>query len=110
MGAGVAGVPMRELALVILVAAALTYLTTGIVRYSMVRSGRMGEIRERDVHTQPKPRLGGVAMFTGFLGAVFLADQLPALTRGFQPITPEMSAVIWAGVVRSWMRRTQDLT
>lgn len=99
MGAGVAGVPMRELALVILVAAALTYLTTGIVRYSMVRSGRMGEIRERDVHTQPKPRLGGVAMFTGFLGAVFLADQLPALTRGFQPITPEMSAVIWAGVV-----------
>lgn len=99
MGAGVAGVPMRELALVILVAAALTYLTTGIVRYSMVRSGRMGEIRERDVHTQPKPRLGGVAMFTGFLGAVFLADQFPALTRGFQPITPEMSAVIWAGVV-----------
>lgn len=99
MGAGVAGVPMRELALVILVAAALTYLTTGIVRYFMVRSGRMGEIRERDVHTQPKPRLGGVAMFTGFLGAVFLADQLPALTRGFQPITPEMSAVIWAGVV-----------
>ncbi|AHI22549.1 MraY family glycosyltransferase [Corynebacterium vitaeruminis] len=94
MGAGVAGVPMRELALVILVAAAFTYLTTGLVRYWMVRTGRVGEIRERDAHTQPKPRLGGLAMFAGFLAAVFLAGQLPALTRGFQPITPEMSAVV----------------
>ncbi|GAA1475430.1 MraY family glycosyltransferase [Corynebacterium felinum] len=97
MGSGVAGVPLRELGLVILVAAALTYLTTGIIRNVMVRSGVMGEIRERDVHTMPKPRLGGVAMFTGFICAVFLADQLPALTRGFQPITPEMSAVVWSG-------------
>ncbi|VZH85021.1 MraY family glycosyltransferase [Corynebacterium rouxii] len=98
-GAGVAGVPMRELALIILVAASLTFLTTGIVRYAVVKSGRMGEIRERDVHTQPKPRLGGVAMFSGFIGAVFLADQLPALTRGFKPVTPEMSAVFWAGTI-----------
>ena len=99
MGAGFAGIPLRELGLVILVAAAITYLTTGIIRTLMVRYGRLDEIRERDVHTMPKPRLGGVAMFSGFLGAVFLADQLPALTRGFMPITPEMNAVIWAGFV-----------
>ncbi|MCS4534873.1 MraY family glycosyltransferase [Corynebacterium sp. HS2168-gen11] len=99
MGAGVAGVPLRELGLVLLVAAALTYLTTGIIRHAMIKSGQMGEIRDRDVHTVPKPRLGGIAMFTGFIGAVFLADQLPALTRGFQPITPEMNAVIWSGFV-----------
>ncbi|MDO5098434.1 MAG: MraY family glycosyltransferase [Corynebacterium sp.] len=99
MGTGVAGVPLRELGLIVLVAAALTYLTTGLVRHSMVRSGQVGEIRERDVHSIPKPRLGGVAMFSGFVGAVFLADQLPALTRGFQPITPEMNAVLWGGFV-----------
>jgi len=56
-------------------------------------------IRDRDVHTQPKPRLGGAAMFTGFLAAVFIAQQLPALTRGFKPITPEMGAVVMAGFV-----------
>ncbi|BAU95588.1 UDP-N-acetylmuramyl pentapeptide phosphotransferase [Corynebacterium suranareeae] len=99
MGVGFAGIPLRELGLVILVAAAITYLTTGIIRTVMVKSGRLNEIRERDVHIIPKPRLGGVAMFSGFLGAVFLADQLPALTRGFMPITPEMNAVIWAGFV-----------
>ncbi|ALC05602.1 Decaprenyl-phosphate N-acetylglucosaminephosphotransferase [Corynebacterium deserti GIMN1.010] len=99
MGVGFAGIPLRELGLVILVAAAITYLTTGIIRTVMVKSGRLNEIRERDVHLIPKPRLGGVAMFSGFLGAVFLADQLPALTRGFMPITPEMNAVIWAGFV-----------
>ncbi|MCS5478995.1 undecaprenyl/decaprenyl-phosphate alpha-N-acetylglucosaminyl 1-phosphate transferase [Corynebacterium sp. YIM 101645] len=91
-----AGVPLRELGLVILVAAAVTYLATGVIRSLMVRSGRIAEIRQRDVHTQPTPRLGGVAMCSGFLAAVFLANQLPALTRGFMPITPEMNAVVWA--------------
>lgn len=91
-----AGVPLRELGLVILVAATVTYLATGIIRSMMVRAGRVAEIRQRDVHTQPTPRLGGVAMFSGFLAAVFLANQLPALTRGFMPITPEMNAVVWA--------------
>ena len=89
-----AGVPLRELGLVILVAAVITYLATGPVRSMLVRTGRVAEIRERDVHTQPTPSLGGVAMFTGFLSAVFLAMQLPALTRGFAPVTPEMTAVV----------------
>ncbi|QGU04359.1 MraY family glycosyltransferase [Corynebacterium comes] len=91
-----AGVPLRELGLVILVAATVTYLATGIIRSMMVRAGKIAEIRQRDVHTQPTPRLGGVAMFSGFLAAVFLANQLPALTRGFMPITPEMNAVVFA--------------
>ena len=109
MGVGFAGIPLRELGLVILVAAAITYLTTGIIRMLMVKSGRLNEIRERDVHLIPKPRLGGVAMFSGFLGAVFLADQLPALTRGFMPITPEMNAVIWAGFVIAVVGALDDL-
>ena len=53
------GVPLRELALVILVAAAFTYLTTGVVRSFLVRTGRVAEIRLRDAHTQPTPRMGG---------------------------------------------------
>lgn len=90
------GVPLRELGLVLLVAAAFTYIATGLVRSYLVRTGRVAEIRMRDAHSQPTPQLGGVAMFTGFAAAVFLAAQLPALTRGFLPITPEMNAVLWA--------------
>lgn len=89
-----AGVPLRELGLVLLVACAITYLATGLVRSLLVRTGRVAEIRKRDVHTQPTPSVGGVAMFTGFVSAVFLAQQLPALTRGFAPVTPEMTAVL----------------
>ena len=92
------GVPLRELALVILVAATFTYLTTGVVRSFLVRTGRVAEIRLRDSHSQPTPRMGGLAMFTGFGAAIFLAAQLPALTRGFMPVTPEMSAVLWAAL------------
>lgn len=64
----------------------------------MVRTGRVAEIRLRDSHSQPTPRMGGLAMFTGFGAAIFLAAQLPALTRGFMPVTPEMSAVMWAAL------------
>lgn len=92
-----AGVPLRELGLVLLVAAAITYLVTGTVRSLLVRTGRVAEIRQRDVHTQPTPSLGGLAMFTGFVAAFLLAQQLPALTRGFAPVTPEMTAVLAGG-------------
>ena len=93
-----AGVPLRELGLVLLVAAAITYLATGVVRSALVRTGRVAEIRQRDVHTQPTPSVGGLAMFTGFAGAYLLAQQLPALTRGFAPLTPEMTAVFFGGM------------
>ncbi|QCB28241.1 glycosyltransferase family 4 protein [Corynebacterium endometrii] len=95
---GAAGVPLRELGLVLLVAAAITFLATGFVRSFLVRTGQVAEIRQRDSHSQPTPQLGGVAMFTGFVAATFLAAQLPALTRGFMPVTPEMTAVVWAAL------------
>ncbi|MCF8713083.1 hypothetical protein L3053_13370, partial [Corynebacterium sp. MC-09] len=84
------GVPLRELALVILVAAAFTYLTTGVVRSFLVRTGRVAEIRLRDAHTQPTPRMGGVAMFTAFqksstLGSISAkrVDPSARSTRGY---------------------------
>lgn len=95
----VVGVPFRELALVLLVGLVTTYLTTGIIRMLMLRYGRLAKPRARDVHTVPTPRLGGVAMFTGFVVAVLVASQLPALNRGFPPITPDMVAVLTAAFV-----------
>ncbi|ALG84330.1 MraY family glycosyltransferase [Gordonia phthalatica] len=95
---GGAGVPLRELALVGLAAAGITYFITGLVRVSAVRFGAVAVPRQRDVHVIPTPRLGGVGMYIGFVCAIGLAAQLPALNRGFS-YTHDMLAVITAGLV-----------
>jgi UDP-GlcNAc:undecaprenyl-phosphate GlcNAc-1-phosphate transferase len=91
-----AGVPLRELALVGLTAAIITYLATGFVRVLATRWGAVAFPRERDVHVQPTPRMGGLAMYLGVVAAVLLASQLPALTRGFV-YSSGLPAVVVAG-------------
>ena len=96
--AGPVGVPFRELGLVALVAAAVTFLGTGVVRVVAVRAGALARPRERDVHVTPTPRLGGIAMYLGVLAAFGLAAQLPALTRGFA-YSNDVTAVLAGGAV-----------
>ena len=91
-----AGVPLRELVLVGLTAAIVTYFATGWVRVLATRLGAVAYPRERDVHLHPTPRMGGLAMYVGVIAAVFLASQLPALTRGFI-YSSGMPAVVVAG-------------
>ena len=91
-----AGVPLRELALVGLTAAIITYFCSGWVRVLATRLGAVAIPRERDVHVQPTPRMGGLAMYIGVLAAVLLASQLPALTRGFV-YSSGLPAVLVAG-------------
>ncbi|WP_132993843.1 glycosyltransferase family 4 protein [Gordonia zhaorongruii] len=95
---GATGVPLRELALVGLTAAGITYLMTSLVRMLAVRTGAVAVPRERDVHVIPTPRLGGVGMYVGVVCAIGLAAQLPALNRGFA-YTNDMIAVLAAGLV-----------
>ena len=92
-----AGVPLRELALVGLSAALITYLATGVVRVIATRTGAVAVPRARDVHAVPTPRLGGVGMLLGVLAAILIAQQLPALTRGF--LTDDMDAMVVASLV-----------
>lgn len=96
--AGGLGVPLRELGLLVLASAVITFLVTGIVRRVAVRSGAMALPRERDVHVSPVPRLGGVGMYLGIVIAFGLASQLPALTRGFE-FGSDILAVVVAGAV-----------
>ncbi|GAA1894158.1 glycosyltransferase family 4 protein [Williamsia serinedens] len=93
-----AGVPLRELALVGMSAALITYLATGAVRVVATRTGAVAVPRARDVHAVPTPRLGGVGMLLGVLAAILIAQQLPALTRGFA-YTDDMDAVVVAALV-----------
>jgi UDP-GlcNAc:undecaprenyl-phosphate GlcNAc-1-phosphate transferase len=94
-----AGVPLRELALVGLTAAIITYFATGPVRKLATRLGAVAYPRERDVHIQPTPRMGGLAMYAGVVAAVFLASQLPALTRGFVYSSGMLAVVVAGGVI-----------
>ncbi|WP_433374264.1 glycosyltransferase family 4 protein [Streptosporangium sp. CA-115845] len=68
---------MREYLLMALVAAAVTYLLVPLVRVFAVRIGAMPEVRDRDVHTTPTPRLGGLAMYGGLVAGLLIAGELP---------------------------------
>ncbi|MEV0948294.1 MraY family glycosyltransferase [Rhodococcus sp. NPDC049939] len=95
---GGAGVPLRELLLVLFTAAVVTYLATGAVRLFAIRFGAVAIPRERDVHVQPTPRLGGVGIYLGILVALLFAHQLPALARGFE-FTSDIPAALVSGLV-----------
>ncbi|MFE5708223.1 glycosyltransferase family 4 protein [Rhodococcus koreensis] len=95
---GGAGVPLRELLLVLFTAAVVTYLATGAVRLFALRFGAVAVPRDRDVHVTPTPRLGGVGMYLGMLVALLFAQQLPALTRGFE-FTSDIPAALVSGFV-----------
>lgn len=70
---------MREYLLIAIVAAAITFITTPGIRWAAVRWNAVTPVRGRDVHTVPIPRLGGVALLTGFAAAILVAKQLPYL-------------------------------
>lgn len=74
---------MLPFLLVAVVAAAVTAVCSyGVLRLS--RRYRLApEIRERDVHKQPTPRLGGVAMFIGILVALIFAGTLGPFAEVF---------------------------
>ncbi|MFB7777813.1 MraY family glycosyltransferase [Streptomyces bauhiniae] len=74
---------MREYLLTLLITAAVTYLLTGPVRKFAIVAGAMPEIRARDVHREPTPRLGGIAMFFGLCAGLLVADHLENLNEVF---------------------------
>lgn len=74
---------MREYLLTLCVTVAVTYLLTGPVRKFAIAVGAMPEIRARDVHREPTPRLGGIAMFGGLCAGLLVADHLQNLNGVF---------------------------
>ena len=72
---------MKVYLLLMLVAAAVTYLSVPIVRHIALVFNALTPVRARDVHTTPIPRLGGVAMFLGFATAVTVASRVPYLSN-----------------------------
>jgi UDP-GlcNAc:undecaprenyl-phosphate/decaprenyl-phosphate GlcNAc-1-phosphate transferase len=87
---------MRDYILTLLVAAAVTYLLTPLVRRLAIRAGAMFEPRARDVHTVPVPRMGGLAMYAGLAAGLLVAQQIPQLRQAFGP-TGMVSGLLLAG-------------
>ncbi|MGK2348916.1 MraY family glycosyltransferase [Actinomyces sp. W5033] len=88
---------MKVYLLVLLIAAAVTYVTVPVVRHVALVSNALTPVRARDVHTVPIPRLGGVAMFVGFATAITLASRVPYLQASID--ASAWAVVIGAGVV-----------
>lgn len=94
-----AGLPAREYLLVCLTAAAVTFLLTGLVRMFAIRTGAVAYPRQRDVHVMPIPRMGGVAIFGGVLAGMFLAGNLPALSRSFDYSWDALAVTLAGGLI-----------
>ncbi len=88
---------MHEYVLVLIVAAAVTYIATPFVRSLAVATGAFTAVRERDVHKTPIPRLGGVGIYIGFVAAALVARALPYLGSLFS--TRQILGVVAAGGV-----------
>ncbi|MGN7246501.1 glycosyltransferase family 4 protein [Janibacter anophelis] len=89
---------MREYVFVFLVALVSTYLLVPLARTVAIRVGAFTEVRERDVHVVPIPRMGGVAMFLGYAVATLVAWRMPFLRQVFE--SGELIGIlIGAGVV-----------
>ena len=67
---------MRVYLLVMAIAAAVTYLATPLAAELARVTKATTPVRDRDVHTVPTPRLGGVAMLAGMAVAMLVASQI----------------------------------
>jgi UDP-GlcNAc:undecaprenyl-phosphate GlcNAc-1-phosphate transferase len=85
---------VREYLLCLFTAAAVTYFATPAVRRFAIRFGAIAPVRDRDVHTRPTPRLGGLAIVLGLLAALLIASRLPLMQTVFDRETGTATALI----------------
>lgn len=95
------GQPVRDYLLTLCVTAAVTYLLTGPVRKFAIAVGAMPAIRARDVHREPTPRLGGIAMFGGLCAGLIVANHLANLDGVFE-LSSEPRALL-SGAALIWL-------
>ncbi|MBW3080468.1 MraY family glycosyltransferase [Bifidobacterium saguinibicoloris] len=88
---------MRIYLFIAAVAGGATYLLTPIVRHVAIEIGAVGEVRARDVHTVPTPRMGGLGMMFGFAVAMLFASRIPFIQGLFQE--SRQAWVVLAGAV-----------
>ncbi len=79
---------MRVYLFIVVVSAIVSYLVTPMVRRVAERGLIFSPLRDRDVHSVPTPRLGGVAIYAGVLVGLLFASQTPFLRHLFDNPAP----------------------
>jgi len=74
---------MRDYLFILVIAAAVTYLLTPLVRRGAIAIKAQHEPRDRDVHETPTPLLGGIAMYVGLAAGLLVAERLSYLAQAF---------------------------
>ena len=90
---------MNEYVITLLAAAAVTYILTPAVRRFAIAVGAMHAARERDVHEQPTPLLGGFAIYGGLAVALLLASRLHGLSSVFTETNMAKGLLLAGGLV-----------
>ena len=85
--------------LVALTAVAVSFLLALALWQLGVRYGWHREIRPRDVHQEPTPRLGGIAVYVGMILATLVASQLPQFDEVFQNPRPIIAVLVSGFIV-----------
>jgi UDP-GlcNAc:undecaprenyl-phosphate GlcNAc-1-phosphate transferase len=89
---------MREYLFILIIAAAVTYLLTPLVRRGAIAMHAQHAARIRDVHKEPTPLLGGVAMYGGLVAGLLVAEQLSYLQQAF-PSPRTVNGLLLAGAL-----------
>ncbi|HWF79828.1 MAG TPA: MraY family glycosyltransferase [Streptosporangiaceae bacterium] len=87
-----------EYFLILLVTAAVTYLLTPLVRKTAIRIGAVPAARDRDVHVEPIPRMGGLAMYFGVAAGLLAATQIGSFRSVIGSNAPDLvNGLLFAG-------------
>jgi UDP-GlcNAc:undecaprenyl-phosphate GlcNAc-1-phosphate transferase len=88
--------------LIFLASAGTTFLVTPLVRRIVVRIGAVYQPNDRSVHAVPKPTMGGLAMYAGFLAGMGVAFILPFFSDmragSSEPIAAIMTCTLMTGL------------
>jgi UDP-GlcNAc:undecaprenyl-phosphate GlcNAc-1-phosphate transferase len=77
----------------------VTYLLTVVAREIALRTGAVARVRDRDVHAEPIPYLGGLAMLGGLVAAYVVAHELPFLSTSGPFVFRDAGIVLIAGAL-----------
>lgn len=90
---------MKVYLTLLVVSALVTYIATPAMRHLAIRLGAVTAVRDRDVHSVPTARLGGVAIFLGLAAGLLLASTIPFLAGVFEVSNSAWAVMAGAGLV-----------
>ena len=99
---------MRIYLLIAAIAGGVTWLVTPLIRHVAIEIGAVGEVRARDVHTIPTPRMGGLGMIIGFAVAIIFASRMPFLAGLFRG-SHQMWVILAGAIMISLLGMADDL-